>query len=160
MRFNTPFGPAWASVDSAGAVTAFYFGEGAGSGNSRQLARELDEFFAGGRRSFDVPLAPKGTDFQKRVWAELLRIPFGETISYGELARRIGNPAACRAVGRANGTNPISLIVPCHRVIGSNGTLTGYGGGLDLKDKLLTWERSLLYPLTQQTRSQPGLFGA
>ncbi len=99
---------------------------------------------SGGR--FDFPLAPKGTDFQKRVWAELLKIPFGETISYGELAKRVGNPNASRAVGRANATNPIALIVPCHRVIGTNGKLTGYAGGIDLKDKLLTWERSVSQP--------------
>jgi len=158
MQFKTPFGPAWASIDGNGAVTAFYFGVGEGSGHSAVLARQVEEFFAGARRDFDLPLAPKGTPFQKRVWAELLRIPFGETISYGELARRIGNPAASRAVGRANATNPISLIVPCHRVIGANGTLTGYGGGLDLKDKLLTWERSLSFPLTPENSSQVSLF--
>jgi|HubBroStandDraft_6_1064221.scaffolds.fasta_scaffold360795_2 methylated-DNA-[protein]-cysteine S-methyltransferase len=145
MQFETPFGPAWASVDSNGAVTEFYFGagdDGGGVGNP-EVARQIEEFFAGKRQAFDFPLAPKGTEFQKRVWAELLKIPFGETISYGELARRIGNPAASRAVGRANATNPISLIVPCHRVIGTNGKLTGYGGGIDLKDKLITWERGI-----------------
>lgn len=160
MQFNTPFGPAWASIDGNGAVTAFGFSVGEGSGRNPELARQLEEFFAGGRRTFDLPLAPKGSEFQKRVWAELVKIPFGETISYGELARRIGNPSASRAVGRANATNPIALIVPCHRVIGSNGTLTGYAGGIDLKDRLLTWERSLSYPLTQQTSSQILLFGA
>ena len=145
MRFETPFGPAWASVDSNGAVTEFYFGAGDGDGNNPVVAQQIEEFFAGKRQDFDFPLAPEGTTFQKRVWAELLKIPFGQTISYGELARRIGNPAASRAVGRANGTNPISLIVPCHRVIGTNGKLVGYGGGLDLKDKLLTWERGIRY---------------
>jgi methylated-DNA-[protein]-cysteine S-methyltransferase len=84
------------------------------------------------------------------VWAELVKIPFGETISYGELARRIGNPSASRAVGHANSQNPIALIVPCHRVIGANGTLTGYAGGLELKERLLTWERRF---------RQPDLFG-
>jgi methylated-DNA-[protein]-cysteine S-methyltransferase len=141
MQFETPFGPAWASVDAAGAVTAFNFGAGQGHGNNPEVARQIDDFFAGKRHSFDFPLAPGGTGFQKRVWAELVKIPFGETISYGELARRIGNPAASRAVGRANATNPIALIVPCHRVIGSNGELTGYAGGIDLKEKLLAWEQ-------------------
>jgi methylated-DNA-[protein]-cysteine S-methyltransferase len=144
MRFETPFGPAWAAVDSSGAVTVFNFGEGREVGGyNPDVAREIDEFFAGKRQDFDFPLAPKGSEFQKRVWAELLKIPFGETISYGELARRIGNPAASRAVGRANATNPIALIVPCHRVIGTNGKLTGYAGGIELKDKLLAWERGI-----------------
>lgn len=105
-------------------------------------AREqLAEYFAGRRREFDVPLKLHGTPFQQRVWQELVRIPFGETISYAELARRIGNRAACRAVGAANGRNPISILVPCHRVIGTSGKLTGYGGGLDNKQRLLVWER-------------------
>jgi methylated-DNA-[protein]-cysteine S-methyltransferase len=143
MQLETPFGPAWASINNDGAVTAFSLREGEGHGHNPEVARQLDEFFAGKRRTFDFPLAPKGTEFQKRVWAELVKIPFGETISYGELAKRVGNPNASRAVGRANATNPIALIVPCHRVIGTNGKLTGYAGGLDLKDKLLTWERSL-----------------
>src|SRR5580658_8839547 len=142
MRFETPFGPAWASVDANGAVTAFNFGAGGdGGGFNADVARQVEEFFAGKRQDFAFPLAPKGSTFQKRVWDELVRIPFGETISYGELARRIGNPAASRAVGRANATNPIALIVPCHRVIGANGKLTGYGGGIELKEKLLAWER-------------------
>lgn len=145
MQLETPFGPAWASINNDGAVTAFSLRDGNAKdkGHNPEVARQLDEFFAGKRRTFDFPLAPKGTDFQKRVWAELVKIPFGETISYGELAKRVGNANASRAVGRANATNPIALIVPCHRVIGTNGKLTGYAGGLDLKDKLLTWERSL-----------------
>ncbi len=143
MQFETPFGPAWSEIDDNGAMTTFSLWEGQGKGHNPEVARQLDEFFAGKRRTFDFPLAPKGTDFQKRVWAELMKIPFGETISYGELAKRMGNPNASRAVGRANATNPIALIVPCHRVIGTNGKLTGYAGGLDLKDKLITWERSM-----------------
>ena len=149
MRFETPFGPAWAAVDSNGAVTVFNFGDvgvaagNGGGGNNPDVARQISEFFAGKRQAFDFALAPKGSAFQKRVWAELVKIPFGETISYGELARRIGNPAASRAVGRANATNPIAVIVPCHRVIGTNGKLTGYAGGIDLKDKLLAWERAV-----------------
>src|SRR5437764_2164915 len=144
MQFETPFGPAWASINADGAVTCFQFGVSANGDGAMnpEVARQLEEFFSGKRRSFDFPLAPEGTAFQKRVWKELCRIPFGETISYSELARRVGRPGAARAVGRANATNPIALIVPCHRVIGANGSLTGYGGGLDLKAKLLDWERS------------------
>jgi methylated-DNA-[protein]-cysteine S-methyltransferase len=144
MRFETPFGPAWASVNADGALTEFSFREfDAGEEHNETVERQINEFFAGTRQDFDFPLAPKGTSFQKRVWDELLNIPFAETISYGELARRVGNPNASRAVGRANGTNPIAVIVPCHRVIGTNGKLTGYAGGIDLKDKLLNWERTV-----------------
>lgn len=105
------------------------------------LARkELDAYFAGTLRTFTVPLAPKGTDFQKRVWTALTKIPFGETRTYGQQAAMIGQPAAVRAVGAANGKNPIGIIVPCHRVIGANGTLTGYAGGLHNKELLLKLE--------------------
>ncbi|MGE5194798.1 MAG: methylated-DNA--[protein]-cysteine S-methyltransferase [Deltaproteobacteria bacterium] len=109
---------------------------------------QLAAYFAGDLREFDVPLAPHGAEFQKKVWRELCRIPFGKTISYGELARRIGQPTASRAVGLANGRNPISIIVPCHRVIGADGTLTGYGGGIDRKKWLLEHEGSAMRPLT------------
>jgi methylated-DNA-[protein]-cysteine S-methyltransferase len=102
---------------------------------------QLAEYFAGTRQQFDLPLKLGGTPFQQQVWQELLRIPFGETISYAELAKRIGKPTGARAVGHANGRNPVSIIVPCHRVIGANGTLTGYGGGMDKKKWLLDWER-------------------
>jgi len=101
---------------------------------------QLDEYFAGERRGFDVPLDPIGSGFQRRVWAALLAIPYGETRSYGETATTIGLPTAARAVGLANGRNPISIIVPCHRVVGANGSLTGYGGGLDAKRWLLSHE--------------------
>ncbi len=107
----------------------------------RSAAEQLQEYFAGRRSEFDLPLRMDGTEFQRRVWSELLNIPFGQTISYGELARRVGNPAAARAVGLANGRNPISIVVPCHRVIGSSGRLVGYGGGLDRKKFLLDLER-------------------
>ena len=103
---------------------------------------ELEEYFEGARRAFTVPFILRGTPFQRRVWGELCRIPYGETISYAELARRIGSPKAVRAVGLANGANPIAIIVPCHRVIGANGTLTGYGGGLPTKRYLLELEGS------------------
>lgn len=102
--------------------------------------RQLDEFFAGTRREFEIPLLFAGTDFQKTVWEELLKIPYGQTISYGEMARRIGMPKAVRAVANANGANSISIFAPCHRVIGSDRSLTGYGGGLDAKRKLLELE--------------------
>lgn len=101
---------------------------------------QLREYFAGERTHFDLPLAPKGTDFQHRVWAALRDIPFGETASYGQIAAAIASPKAARAVGLANGRNPISIVVPCHRVIGSNGALTGYGGGSAHKQALLDLE--------------------
>jgi methylated-DNA-[protein]-cysteine S-methyltransferase len=103
-------------------------------------ARQLGEYFAGTRRAFDLPLFMMGTDFQRRAWAALLTIPYGETRSYADMARQIGQPSAVRAVGAANGRNPISIIVPCHRVIGTSGSLTGFGGGLDAKAHLLAHE--------------------
>lgn len=106
----------------------------------REVCRQLDAYFAGDLREFDIPLDLQGTPFQLKVWNALLDIPFGETIHYGEQARRIGQPQASRAVGLANGRNPISVIVPCHRVIGKNGSLTGYGGGLSMKRHLLNLE--------------------
>ncbi|MFI5939167.1 methylated-DNA--[protein]-cysteine S-methyltransferase [Streptomyces uncialis] len=106
-----------------------------------ETARQLDAYFAGELTDFDLPFSLDGTPFQRSVWAQLLRIPFGETRTYGELAEALGNPAASRAVGLANGKNPISAIVPCHRVIGANGNLTGYGGGLPRKQRLLDFER-------------------
>lgn len=106
----------------------------------RVAITQLDQYFAGERRGFDLPLAPRGTDFQRRVWRLLREIPYGKTLSYGELARRIGNPNASRAVGLANGANPLPIIVPCHRVIGADGSLTGFGGGLPIKRKLLALE--------------------
>ena len=107
-------------------------------------AREqLNEYFAGERRQFDLKLVPKGTDFQRTVWNELCLIPYGETASYGELAHRIGSPTAVRAVGLANGRNPLSIVIACHRVIGGRGALTGYAGGLAIKEWLLKHETSL-----------------
>lgn len=110
----------------------------------RETIRQLRAYFAGELESFDLPLAPQGTPFQQNVWRRLCDIPYGETISYGELAGQIGNPKASRAVGLANGANPIPIVIPCHRVIGSNGKLTGYGGGLPIKEKLLALERRQL----------------
>ncbi len=105
-----------------------------------ETTRQLDAYFAGERKAFTVPLDFNGTEFQKSVWAALLTIPFGETRSYGEIARQIGRPRAARAVGAANGRNPISIIAPCHRVIGSTGRLTGFAGGLAAKEHLLGLE--------------------
>jgi methylated-DNA-[protein]-cysteine S-methyltransferase len=118
--------PSWAA-DTTGVLTG--------------VRKELDEYFAGRLKQFSTPLAFEGTPFQHQVWSELCRIPYGETISYLELANRIRNPKAVRAVGMANGANPIAIIVPCHRVIGSNGSLTGFGGGLPTKRALLELER-------------------
>ncbi|HEX4955106.1 MAG TPA: methylated-DNA--[protein]-cysteine S-methyltransferase [Thermoanaerobaculia bacterium] len=105
-----------------------------------ELARQLAEYFDGERQEFELELAPEGSDFQLRVWGELRRIPYGETRSYGEIAAAIGRPDASRAVGAANGANPIPIVVPCHRVIGANGSLTGFGGGLAAKRTLLALE--------------------
>lgn len=106
----------------------------------RQAVVQLDEYFAGKRRDFTIPIVFTGSDFQCRVWEELMKIPYGTTVSYAEIARRIDNPKAVRAVASANATNPISILVPCHRVIGSNHKLTGYGGGLEAKQLLLELE--------------------
>lgn len=106
-----------------------------------KVCEELNAYFAGELVNFTVPLAPEGTAFQRDVWHALLEIPYGETTSYGELATRIGNPKASRAVGSANGKNPIPIIVPCHRVIGSTGSMIGFGGGIPIKEKLLALER-------------------
>jgi methylated-DNA-[protein]-cysteine S-methyltransferase len=106
----------------------------------RDAAAQLAEYFAGKRRRFDLPLAPRGTPFQQQVWKELQRIPFGETATYGDIARAIGKPAAVRAVGGANHHNPLSIVIPCHRVIGADGSMTGYGGELHRKRLLLELE--------------------
>jgi methylated-DNA-[protein]-cysteine S-methyltransferase len=110
-------------------------------GAFEDVVAQLTEYFEGRRRQFDLPLAPEGTPFQRRVWNALLDIPYGETISYGQLASRIGQKSASRAVGLANGSNPLPIVIPCHRVIGANGKLTGYGGGLAIKERLLAHER-------------------
>ena len=156
-RFETPMGPAYATADAAGAITGVYF-EGAAHAPAiladwleahareapfRECARQLAEFVAGERREFDLPLAPRGTAFQQRVWQEIARIPYGETISYSTLAERAGAPGAARAAGAATGRNPLTIVVPCHRVVGGSGSLTGYAGGLDRKLRLLTLEGAL-----------------
>lgn len=109
-------------------------------GPFRETISQLHAYFAGRLRRFDLPLAPEGTPFQREVWSALTDIPYGETVSYSELARRIGRPTAVRAVGAANGRNPLPIVVPCHRVIGADGSLTGFGGGLEIKRRLLELE--------------------
>ena len=130
---------------SGDALTGIAFGRWMAGQESRtpvlgQTARELEEYFAGERREFTVPLAPEGTEFQKKVWAALREIPYGETVSYGDIAARIGKPGAAIAVGQANSRNPIPIIIPCHRVIGANGKLVGYTGGMHIKEALLAVE--------------------
>ncbi|WP_165176680.1 methylated-DNA--[protein]-cysteine S-methyltransferase [Desulfovibrio sp. ZJ369] len=109
----------------------------------RRARVQLEEYLAGRRKSFELPLAPRGTDFQRKVWEALTRIPYGETRSYKQIAEAVGCPRGCRAVGLANNRNPISIVIPCHRVIGADGRLVGYGGGLPLKKALLRLEGSL-----------------
>jgi methylated-DNA-[protein]-cysteine S-methyltransferase len=133
-------------VDGNGALACIAFEEDATiaalapSSRADDVLRQLDAYFAGRRRTFDLRLEPAGTAFQRRVWRGLLTIPFGETLSYGALAARLGRGAHPRAVGMANGRNPIPIVIPCHRVIGADGRLTGYGGGLDRKRRLLALE--------------------
>ncbi|MAG57398.1 MAG: cysteine methyltransferase [Planctomycetes bacterium] len=155
--FDTPLGPMLAVVNDAGQLTRLDFSKGRSRARFEQeepelkfdaracatVRRQTTEYFRGRRRDFDLDVAPVGTEFQCKVWRTLLDIPYGETWSYGQLARRIRKPTASRAVGAANGKNPIAIIIPCHRVIGSNGTLTGYGGGLSKKEKLLELEGAL-----------------
>lgn len=117
-----------------------------------EAARQLAAYLDGALTAFDLPLALHGTPFQRTVWAELLRIPYGETMTYGELAGRLGRPSAARAVGAANGRNPVSIVVPCHRLVGSAGGLTGYGGGIDGKRRLLDLERDVTQGLRHGTR--------
>ena len=155
--FPTPLGDFSIVLDENGAVTATAFGglsalkewdprlEAARDPAALREAREqMLAYFAGKLRKFTLPLAPEGTDFQHSVWSALQRIPYGATRSYGEIAEELGNPKASRAVGRANGTNPICVIVPCHRVIGSDGSLTGFAYGEELKRLLLEHEGALL----------------
>ena len=152
LRLDTPVGPLTLTSDGT-ALTGVFFDRHAGAPGLdlggltpdavvREAAAQLTGFFEGKRRSFDVPLRTSGTPFQRTVWAALRTIPFGETISYAELARRVGRPKASRAVGAANGKNPFSILVPCNRVIGADGALTGYAGGMDNKRRLLDFERA------------------
>jgi len=144
--YETPIGNLIIASDGS-AITAIKFKYTAGAecvktrdALTDMAAKQLEEYFAGKRTKFDVPLRACGTDFQRSVWEALLTIPYGETRSYKQVAELVGNPKACRAVGMANNRNPISIIIPCHRVIGANGSLVGYGGGLEIKEKLLELE--------------------
>jgi len=143
---ETPIG-ALTLVEEDGALAEVRFGKRCDDGEIsdtpllQQAARELGEYFSGQRKAFTVPLAPKGTPFQQKCWQALLQIPYGQTRTYGQQAAMIGNPKACRAVGMGNNRNPLPIFIPCHRVVGANGALTGYAGGLNIKEKLLQIER-------------------
>jgi len=151
-RFATPLGTMIATA-VGGAVTGIYFEgqkhmpdisraarEDAKAAPFAECARQLGEYIEGARRTFELPLAPEGTEFQRRVWIEIARVPYGETITYGELAARAGAPGAARAAGAATGRNPLSVVVPCHRIVGTDGSLTGYAGGIERKTRLLELE--------------------
>ena len=166
-RIDSPVGPIAFAADGDGALLGLTFLGGPSAptleqelerdgyhlrdpdGHTAHARRELCEYFAGTRTSFDVPLVLRGSAFQQQVWSELCRIPFGEVRTYAQIAKAIGRPAAARAVGRANATNRIPIIIPSHRVIGADGSLTGFGGGLELKARLLSFEaaRSVSGPL-------------
>jgi len=146
MIIDSPVGPL-TLTERDGALAQLSFGAHGDSPPTPLLQRavaQLNEYFAGSRRSFDLPLAPSGTEFQLACWRALAEIPYGETRSYGEQARRIGRPDRARAVGAANGANPIAIILPCHRVIGADGSLVGFGGGLETKRRLLDLEAGIL----------------
>jgi methylated-DNA-[protein]-cysteine S-methyltransferase len=150
-EIETPIGPLLAVADPEG-LRRIFFPDRKGRAHEpetgwvrdsrpfRELRQQLGEYFAGRRRAFSLRLAPRGTEFQQATWRALAGIPYGETVSYAELARRVGRPAASRAVGAANGANPLPIVVPCHRVIGKDGALTGFGGGLPIKRALLELE--------------------
>jgi len=153
-RTSSPIGPLLVAADEAGVRLIEFAGRPGATAPPREWRRaqqprgplcatlvQLAEYFAGRRRTFDLPLAPEGTPFQLAIWRAVARIPYGKTITYAELARRAGRPAAPRAAGAANGQNPLPIVVPCHRVIGSDGALRGFGGGLPAKAALLALER-------------------
>ena len=152
---DSPIGPL-TLVERDGALAGVYVEDhrarpteeavSAPTGVLAEAARQLEDYFAGRRTTFDLPLDLGGTHFQRRVWARLQEIPYGETATYGELARELGSPGASRAVGLANGRNPVSIVVPCHRVVGSSGKLIGYAGGLSRKQVLLELERGAREP--------------
>jgi methylated-DNA-[protein]-cysteine S-methyltransferase len=143
---SSPIGPLRVTVADDGALTRIDFGAGDVCDDPRFAAvtAQLDEYFSGERTTFELTTRPEGTAFEKLVWAELLSIPYGETASYADIAARIGHPGKARAVGRANARNPLAVICPCHRVIGSDGSLTGYAGGLESKRALLALEAGAL----------------
>ena len=143
-KFSSPVGPLTLEGDDFHLSRLGFGAANAPQGDAKAVAAaaiQLEQYFAGERTEFDLDIELDGTPFERRVWDEVRAIPFGETATYGEIARRVGSPSACRAVGRANGRNPIAVIVPCHRVIGSDGSLTGYAGGMEMKRALLELER-------------------
>ena len=169
--FSSPIGVLWAAVDGDGTVKRFSFGRYGIPADAIEdkaaiapVREQVEEYFAGDRKTFDLRLEPDGTEFQRDVWNGLLAIPFGKTLSYGQLAEKVGYAGAFRAVGAANGANPIALIIPCHRVIGSDGRLTGFGGGIPTKAALLAHEGVISPDLAaradRRTRieTQPALF--
>jgi methylated-DNA-[protein]-cysteine S-methyltransferase len=144
-KFHSPAGPIVLEGDDRFLTRLGFADPVAPEGDSAATAAaaiQLEQYFAGERTEFDLDIELDGTPFERRVWDEVSSIPFGETATYAEIARRIGRPSACRAVGRANGRNPVAVIVPCHRVIGSDGSLTGYAGGIEMKRTLLDLERA------------------
>lgn len=146
-EYDTPFGKITVISDGKAVIAVKREGHIIPEGKKEadtftdMAAKQLDEYFAGKRKGFDVPICPRGTDFQRSAWAALQKIPYGETRSYKQVAEMLGNPDASRAVGMANNKNPIWIIIPCHRVIGSNGSLVGYAGGTDMKRRLLELEK-------------------
>ncbi len=146
LSVPSPIGKLWLQEEDGALVRVSFQPDAASQTGEEtpllgQAKQQLAEYFAGQRQAFDLPLRMQGTPFQQKVWAALREIPYGETRSYGQIAAQVGNPKAGRAVGMANNRNPISIIVPCHRVIGANGSLTGYAGGLSVKQELLALER-------------------
>ena len=143
---NSPMGPLTVATTEKG-LASVHFGKSVPSGiaadesGKSEVVKQLSEYFEGKRSTFELSLDVRGTAFQRSVWKQLLQIPYGETRSYGEIARAVGKPAAARAVGMANHYNPVAIVIPCHRVVGRNGSLTGYAGGLHLKEQLLSIER-------------------
>ena len=145
-RIETPFGPLWLAAGGGGLTSIAFHGPAGAESEDPLLAdaeQQLLAYFAGELERFDVPLSPRGTDFQRRVWNAVAAIPYGATTTYSAIAATVGSPYACRAVGAANGRNPLPIVVPCHRVIGASGSLTGYGGGLKVKRALLALETGL-----------------
>ena len=143
MHVDTPVGRLGLVASEGGLRRVLWAGEPGAGGNEAMLAAaaaQLREYFDGSRRAFDLPLDLEGTPFQRRAWLALAEIPYGETRSYGEQARRLGMPRAARAVGAANGANPVPIVLPCHRLVGADGSLTGFGGGLEAKRRLLEFE--------------------
>lgn len=155
LPYASPLGPMLLVMDDVALAGLYFLGQKhfppdlpAGAANAQdslaqKALRQLDAYFQGERTAFDLPLSPQGTAFQRAVWDGLLAIPYGRTITYGELARQLGRPQSVRAVGAAVGRNPLSILIPCHRVIGADGSLTGYAGGLDRKRALLELENKL-----------------